>query len=118
MSHRLPVCREQFLGPVGDVGLFVVVARERLDGRSSVPRSLLLDVKRRAVDGAYQIAATGTDFEQWLLRSAAYYLSKGDGYLTETTILDNWPRAHALAAYGIAAGVIDAIPSVAAVVTE
>lgn len=93
-------------------------AVERLDGRSSVPRSLLLDVKRRAVDGAYQIAATGTDFEQWLLRSAAYYLSKGDGYLTETTILDNWPWAHALAAYGIAAGVIDAIPSVAAVVTE
>lgn len=93
-------------------------AIERLRGRSSVPGSLLLDVKRRAVDGVYRIAATGNAFEQWLLRTAAYYFSKGDGYLTETDILDTWPRAHALAAYGIALGTVDAIPSVASVVTE
>ncbi|WP_435183944.1 hypothetical protein [Halobellus sp. EA9] len=93
-------------------------AVERLRGRSSVPESLLLDVKRRAVDGAYRIAATGDAFERWLLRAAARYFSKGDGYLTETDILDDRPRAHALAAYGVAAGVVDAIPSVAGVVTD
>ncbi|MFB6089913.1 MAG: hypothetical protein ABEJ97_02535 [Halobellus sp.] len=92
-------------------------AVERLRGRSSVPESLLLDVKRRAVDGAYRIAATGDAFERWLLRAAARYFSKGDRYLTDGDVIDDWPRAHALATYGVAAGVVDAIPSVANVVT-
>ncbi|MFB6092823.1 MAG: hypothetical protein ABEK02_07425 [Haloquadratum sp.] len=89
----------------------------RLRGRSSVPDALLFDVKRHAVDRAYRIAATGSAFEKWLLRAAARYLSKGDRYLTDGDVLDGWPGAHALAAYGVAAGVVDAIPPVASVVT-
>ncbi|WP_256288586.1 hypothetical protein [Halobellus inordinatus] len=93
-------------------------AVERLRGRQSVPKRLLFDAKRRAVDGAYRIAAAGDPFEKWLLRRAAMYLSKGDRFLTDGEILDNYPRAHALACYGVAVGVVDAIPSVASVVTD
>ncbi|RLM56696.1 hypothetical protein DVK02_09395 [Halobellus sp. Atlit-31R] len=92
-------------------------AVERLRGRSSVPKRLLFDAKRRAAGGAYQIAATGDPFERWLLRRAATYLSKGDEFLVDGDILDNYPRAHALACYGVAVGVVDAILSVASVVT-
>ncbi|WP_311170309.1 hypothetical protein [Halobellus ordinarius] len=91
---------------------------ERLRGNSTVPRRLLFDTKRRAVDGAYRIATAGDAFERWLLGRAAMYLSKGDRFLTDGEILDNYPRAHALACYGTAVGVVDTIPSVAGSVTR
>jgi hypothetical protein len=94
-------------------------AAERVAGESSVPGGLLFETKRRAVQRAYRIASTGDRFERCLLRRATLYLSKGDRFLAEEDgIADHHPRAHALACYGVAGGVADAIPSVASVVTD
>ena len=94
-------------------------AVERVAEESSVPGGLLFETKRRAVQRAYRVASTGDVFERCLLRRALLYLSKGDRFLVEEDgIADHNPRAHALACYGVAGGVADAIPAAASVVTD
>ncbi|ADQ65842.1 protein exported by tat pathway [Halogeometricum borinquense DSM 11551] len=93
-------------------------AVEQLSGKSSVSGGLLFDTKRRAVQSAYELSTTGNLFEKCLLNRAALYVSKGDSFVNrEAGVADHSPKAHALACYGVAVGIVEVIPSVASVLT-